>query len=70
LFGRSWQATDVPQPSWLLHVLDVPTLATRSLRAYRRVPQSSGGSSNLWAENKNRQFSLKCRLPRYILGIF
>jgi hypothetical protein len=24
----------------------------------------------LWAENEDRQFSLKCRLPRYILGIF
>jgi hypothetical protein len=24
----------------------------------------------LWAGNEDRQFSLKCRLPRYILGIF
>jgi hypothetical protein len=38
--GRPWQATDVPQPSWLFvpPALDVPTLA------YRRVPHSSGGS--------------------------
>jgi hypothetical protein len=27
-------------------------------RAYRRVPHSSGGSWNLWAENKDRQFCL------------
>jgi hypothetical protein len=40
---RPWQATDVPQPSWLFvpPVLDVRTLATRCLRAYRRVPHSS-----------------------------
>jgi hypothetical protein len=71
-YGRAWQATDVPQPSWLFvpPALDVPTLATRCLRAYRRVPHSSGGSWTLWAENEDRQFSLKCRLPRYILGIF
>jgi hypothetical protein len=31
---------------------DVPTLATRCPRAYRRVPHSSGGSWNLWAGNK------------------
>jgi hypothetical protein len=70
--GRPWQVTDVPQPSWLFvpPALDVPTLATRCLRAYRRVPRSSGGSWNLWAENEDRQFSLKCRHPRYILGIF
>jgi hypothetical protein len=45
---RPWQATDVPQPSWLIvpPALDVPTLATRCLRAYRRVPHSSGGSWN------------------------
>jgi hypothetical protein len=36
----------------------VPTLATRCPRAYRRVPHSSGGSWNLWARNKDRQFSL------------
>jgi hypothetical protein len=81
--GRPWQTTDVPQPSWLIvpPALDVPALATRCIRAYRRVPHSSprayrrvphssGGSWNLWTENEDRQFSLKCRLPRYILGIF
>jgi hypothetical protein len=54
--GRPWQATDVPQPSWLFvpPALDVPTLATRCSRAYRRVPHSSGGSWNLWAGNKDR----------------
>jgi hypothetical protein len=36
---------------WLIvpPALDVPTLATGCLRAYRRVPHSSGGSWNLWA---------------------
>jgi hypothetical protein len=34
--------------------LDVPTLATRCPRAYRSFPHSSGGSWNLWAENKDR----------------
>jgi hypothetical protein len=38
--------------------LDVPTLATRCPSAYRRVPHSSGGSWNLWAENNNREFCL------------
>jgi hypothetical protein len=58
--GRPWQATDVPQTSWLIvpPALDVPTLATRYLRVYRRVPHSSGGSWNLRAGNENRQFSL------------
>jgi hypothetical protein len=32
--------------------LDVPTLATRCSRAYRRVPHSSGGNWNLWAGNR------------------
>jgi hypothetical protein len=65
--GRPWQATDVPQPSWLIipPALDFQTLATRclrayrrvphsSLRAYRRVPHSSGGSWNLWAGTEDR----------------
>jgi hypothetical protein len=38
--------------------LDVPTLATRYPCAYRRVPHSSCGSWNLWAENKDREFCL------------
>jgi hypothetical protein len=62
---------DVTQPSWLIvpPALDVPTLVTRCLRAYRRVPHSSlraylrvphssGGSWNLWAGNEDRKFSL------------
>jgi hypothetical protein len=54
--GRPWQATDVLQPSWLFvpPALDVPTLATRCSRAYRRVPHSSGRSWNLWAGNEDR----------------
>jgi hypothetical protein len=54
-----WQATDVPQRSWLivLPALDVPTLATRCLRAYRRFPHSRSGSWNLWA-GKERGFCL------------
>jgi hypothetical protein len=54
--GRPRQDTDVPQPSWLFvpPALDVPTLATRCPRAYRRVPHSSGGSWNLWAGNEDR----------------
>jgi hypothetical protein len=45
---------------WLIvpPALDVPTLTTRCPRAYRRVPHSSGGSWNLWAENNNREFCL------------
>jgi hypothetical protein len=41
---------------WLIvpPALDVPTLATRCPRAYRRVPHSGGGSWNLWAGNKDR----------------
>jgi hypothetical protein len=44
------------KPSWLFvpPPLDVPILATRCPRAYRRVPHSSGGSWNLWAGNKDR----------------
>jgi hypothetical protein len=38
--------------------LDVPTLATRCPRAYWRVPHSSSGSWNLWAENNDREFYL------------
>jgi hypothetical protein len=57
---RPWQATDVPQPNWLivLPALDVPTLATRCPRAYRRVPHSSGGSWKLWAGIRNDKFCL------------
>jgi hypothetical protein len=36
----------------------ISTLATTCPRAYRRVPHSSGGSWNLWAENKDREFCL------------
>jgi hypothetical protein len=45
---------------WLIvpPALDVPTLATRFPRAYRRVPHSSGGSWNLWAVNNDREFFL------------
>jgi hypothetical protein len=45
---------------WLIvpPALDVPTLVTRCPRAYRRVPHSSGGSWNLWAGNKDREFCL------------
>jgi hypothetical protein len=45
---------------WLIlpPALDVQTLATRCPRAFRRVPHSSGGSLNLWAENKDREFCL------------
>jgi hypothetical protein len=45
---------------WLIvpPALNVPTLATRTTRAYRRVPHSSGGSWNLWAGNKDREFYL------------
>jgi hypothetical protein len=45
---------------WLIAppALDVPTLATRCPRAYRRVPHSSGGSWNLRAENRTAYFSL------------
>jgi hypothetical protein len=58
--GRPRQTTDVPQPSWLFvpPALDVPTLATRCPRAYRRVSHSSGGSWNLWAGNTDRYFCL------------
>jgi hypothetical protein len=58
----------VLQPNWLIvpPALDIPTLATRCPRAYRRVPHSSGGSWNLWAENKDRSILPKCRLPCYI----
>jgi hypothetical protein len=54
--GRQWQVTDVPKPSGLFvpPALDVLTLATRFPLVYRRVPHSSGGSSNLWAENNDR----------------
>jgi hypothetical protein len=46
--------------SWLIvpPALDVPTLATRCPRAYRRVPHSSGRSSNLWAGNRIGEFCL------------
>jgi hypothetical protein len=37
--------------------LDVPTLATRCPRAYRRVPNSSGGSWNLWAGIRTGNFA-------------
>jgi FtsH-binding integral membrane protein len=44
---------------WLIvpPALDVPTLATRSPRAYRRVPHSSGGIWNLWAGNRTGNFA-------------
>jgi hypothetical protein len=44
--------------AYLPPALDVPTLATRCPRAYRRFPHTSGGSWNLWAENKDRLFCL------------
>jgi hypothetical protein len=58
--GRPWQATDVPQPNWLIvpHALDVPTLATRCPQAYRRVLHSSGGSWDLWAGIRTDKFRL------------
>jgi hypothetical protein len=58
--GCPRQATDVLQPTVLFvpPALDVPTLATRCPHAYRRVPHSSGGIWNLWAENKDREFCL------------
>jgi hypothetical protein len=37
--------------------LDVPTLATRWPRAYRRVPHSSEGSWNLWAGIRTDNFA-------------
>jgi hypothetical protein len=45
---------------WLIvpPALDVPTLATRCPRAYRRVPHYSGRSWNLWTENNDREFFL------------
>jgi hypothetical protein len=45
---------------WLIvpPALDVPTLATRCPRAYRRVPCSSGGSWNLWAGIRIGKFCL------------
>jgi hypothetical protein len=45
---------------WLIvpPALDVPTLATRYPRAYRRVPHSSGGSWNLWAGIRTGKFCL------------
>jgi hypothetical protein len=44
---------------WLIlpPALDVPTLATRCPRAYRRVPHSSGGSWNLWAGIRTDNFA-------------
>jgi hypothetical protein len=56
--GCPWKATDVPQPNWLIvpPALDVPTLATRCPRAYRRVPHSSGGRWNLWAGIRSDKF--------------
>jgi hypothetical protein len=44
---------------WLIvpPAFDVPTLATRCLRAYPRVPRSSGGSWNLWAGNRTGNFA-------------
>jgi hypothetical protein len=50
------QTTNVLQPSWLFvpPALDVPTLATRRPRTYRRVPHSSGESWNFWKGNKYR----------------
>jgi hypothetical protein len=70
--GRPRQATDVLQPSWLIvpPALDFQTLTTRCPRVYRRVPHSSGGSWNLWAGEWGPVILPKCRLPRYILGIF
>jgi hypothetical protein len=57
---------------WLIvpPAFDVQTLATRCPRAYRRVPHSSGGSWNLWAENKDREFCLSADIHgtfRYLL---
>jgi hypothetical protein len=45
--------------SWLIvpPALDVPTVATRCPRAYRRVPHSSGGSWNLWAGIRTDNFA-------------
>jgi hypothetical protein len=81
--GRPWQVTDVPQPCWLFvpPALDfqlwppdasAPTDASRTLAsaptdASRTLAAEVG---TLWVENEDRQFSLKRRLPRYILGIF
>jgi hypothetical protein len=44
---------------WLIvpPALNVQTLATRCLRAYRRVPQFSGGSWNLWAGIRTDNFA-------------
>jgi hypothetical protein len=44
---------------WLIvpPALDVPTLTTSCPRAYRRVPQPSGGSWNLWAWNRTGNFA-------------
>jgi hypothetical protein len=44
---------------WLIvpPALNVPTLAARCPRAYRRVPHSNGGSWNLWAGNRTGSFA-------------
>jgi hypothetical protein len=44
---------------WLIvpPALDVPTLATKRPRAYRRVPHSSGGSWNLRAGIRTDNFA-------------
>jgi hypothetical protein len=48
--GRSAASHGCTAAYWLIvpPALDFPTLATRSPRAYRRVPHSSGGRWNLW----------------------
>jgi hypothetical protein len=57
--GLLWQATDVLQPSWLIVPpdLDVPSLATRCLRACRRVPHSSSGSWNFMGGEMKPNFA-------------
>jgi hypothetical protein len=70
--GRSWQATNVPQPVGLLYrplfersnfsLLDAPA----STDAFR-TPAAEVGTTM----SGNRPIiSLRCRLPRYILGSF
>jgi hypothetical protein len=43
-------------PLWTFQLW--PPDASSSLRAYRLVPHSTGGSWNLWAGNEDRKFSL------------
>jgi hypothetical protein len=58
--GRPWQATDVLQPAGLLYrpLWTFQLWPPDTPAPTDRVPHSSGGSWNLWAENKDREFCL------------